>query len=89
MKDNNTGFNHSLCDSIIENKKRFDALNMTFIECPDNDGRGAYYEYKNDSFTISIDAWYEVLLERPDVDGVKINVNDVFDLECLFDFIKD
>ena len=61
---------------------------MQYYGCPDNDGRGAYYEHKENGYEITIDAWYEVSLGKEDRDSIKVVIDDLFDLEQLFDFIK-
>jgi hypothetical protein len=81
-------FNQKLCDSIRSNKKRFEELGMEYHECQDNDGRGAYYGYKENGYEITIDAWYQVSLGKADRDSIEVVIDDLFDLEQLFDFIK-
>lgn len=81
-------FNNKLCDSIQSNEKRFKKLGMQYYECLDNDGRGAYYEHRENGYEITIDAWYEVSLGKEDRDSIKVVIDDLFDLEQLFNFIK-
>jgi len=68
-------------------------IKMGFTENHDGseDPRGTYWTIKNDKFTVLIDAWCEVKLNRnnPDTDSITIHVDTLFELECVVDWIKD
>ena len=81
-------FNHSSHQSVSVEE----LTKMGFVENPDptGDGRGTTYDYKNEKFLISINAWLEVELTRlnPETDSITIQIKDKFDLERLIDFIS-
>lgn len=85
-------FNDPLSHSI----DGFDTLvEMGFKEVRDGTGdhRGTSWDYENDLFIISVDAWLNVSLSQKGVnhglgtDPIKIQVDDKFDLEMLMEFI--
>lgn len=66
---------------------------MGFV--PEHDGsgdpRGTDWNIRNDKFHLWIDPWADVFLSRvnPDTDSLKLQVDTVFDLEMVVEFIKD
>jgi hypothetical protein len=66
-------------------------VQMGFTECPDEDGRGATWYIQTTYFKLMVDAWGRVFLFRrnPDHDPVTLHIPNLFDLQCVIDYIKD
>lgn len=68
-------------------------IEMGFVE--DNDGtedpRGFEWNIKNEKFNLWVDPWCDVYLARinPDTDGIKLKIDDLYELKCVVDWISD
>lgn len=75
------------------NKTTFQEIEALGFVCDKDpeDFRGNVWKYGNDKFEILIDAWMDVSLIRknPDTDAIIVKIDDLHDLRCLIDFIKD
>lgn len=68
-------------------------IKMGFIEENDESGdpRGIDWNIRTDKFHLIVDAWREVKLSRinPDTDEIIIKCDDLYELQCIIDFIQD
>lgn len=66
---------------------------MGFVEEHDGTGdpRGTDWNFRTDKFHVLIDAWCEVKIARcnPDSDYITLHVTDLFELQCVLDWVND
>lgn len=55
------------------------------------DPRVTTYDYINERFWVTIDAWGDVKIARknPDTDFLNLKVETIFDLHCILDWISE
>jgi hypothetical protein len=78
--------------SLLHQTNFLEITRIGFLREVDDSGdpRGTVYTMENEKFKITIDCSMDVTLERrnPDTDSIKIEVDDLFDLRQLINFIQ-
>jgi len=82
-------FNHSLAQATTW--EEIESLGFQCVEDGTGDPIGTSYDMKTKYFWVSIDAWFQVYMNRlnPDSDQIEIVVHDLADLRQLIAFIED
>lgn len=76
---------------LMNNAKGWERiLKMGFIEENDGSGdpRGIDYNMRKNGYHILIDPWFDVKMTYKDSDFIKLQVDDLIDLQEVIDFIE-